>query len=71
MTVQSAFEASPRVCKTELRRPHCPRCGGMLLFAEESRFNTHGRIDHDWSCDGCGHKFITSVRLWRRSSKAA
>jgi DNA-directed RNA polymerase subunit RPC12/RpoP len=49
-----------------LRRPKCPRCSGNLLVAEESRFNARGHVDHDWSCDDCGHQFVTSVRLWRR-----
>jgi hypothetical protein len=34
-----------------------------LLFAEESRFNLRGRIDHAWSCDACGTAFVTSIRL--------
>jgi hypothetical protein len=58
-----------------LSRPKCPRCGRVLLIAEESRFDTSaadamgsnamGRIDHDWSCD-CGNKFATSIRLYPR-----
>jgi transposase-like protein len=44
-------------------RPKCPRCGSVLLIAEESRFNVRGRIDHTWSCDDCGNDFVTSIRL--------
>jgi hypothetical protein len=47
-------------------RPNCPRCGSMLLMAEESRFNIRGRIDHAWSCDDCGNAFVTSIRLLSR-----
>lgn len=68
MIVQSACLAfSPRVpLSTEsLSRPNCPQCGSMLLVAEESRFSARGRIDHDWSCDTCGHEFATSIRLFR------
>jgi hypothetical protein len=71
MIVQSACQASIHVLATEnLSRPNCPRCGSILLIAEESRFNAQGsieqgRIDHDWSCDDCAHKFVTSVRLRR------
>ncbi len=50
----------------KLRRPKCPRCGSVLLVAEQSRFDAKGRIDHDWSCDECGNAFATSIRLWRR-----
>jgi hypothetical protein len=65
MIVQSAYQAlTARVRATEnLSRPKCPRCGSMMLIAEESRFNAHGRIDHDWSCDDCGNVFGTSIRL--------
>lgn len=66
MIVQSAC-ASTRVLATEdLSRPNCPDCGSVLLIAEESRFDLHGRIDHAWSCDGCGSAFVTSIRLRRR-----
>ena len=69
MIIQSACQASSRRLATEnLGRPNCPRCDSVLLMAEESRFNASGcvelgRIDHDWSCDDCGHKFVSSVRL--------
>jgi predicted RNA-binding Zn-ribbon protein involved in translation (DUF1610 family) len=65
MIEQSACQsASTRVLATEdLSRPKCPDCGSMLLFAEESRFNLQGRIDHAWSCDACGSAFVTSIRL--------
>lgn len=72
MIVQSACQAwsprqSARILATEnLSRPKCPRCGMVLLVAEESRFNAKGRIDHDWSCDNCGNEFGTSIRLWPR-----
>jgi hypothetical protein len=49
-----------------LGRPNCPRCGSILLMAEESRFNIRGRIDHAWSCDDCGNAFVTSIRLLSR-----
>lgn len=68
MTVPSAHQATaPRPAGTEhLRRPNCPRCGSLLLVAEESRFDLKGRIVHIWSCDACGHAFTTAIRLWRR-----
>ena len=56
--------ASRRVVATEdLSRPKCPDRGSVLLIAEASRFNLRGRIDHAWSCDGCGSAFVTSIRL--------
>jgi RNase P subunit RPR2 len=56
------------VCETlrltrDFGRPKCPRCGSVLLVAEESEFNLKGRIRHAWSCDDCGHEFVTSITL--------
>lgn len=45
-------------------RPKCPRCGSMLLVAEESEFNLAGCIRHAWACDDCNHEFVTSIRVW-------
>jgi RNase P subunit RPR2 len=68
MTVQPAYlDFSTRSRLTEsFGRPKCPRCGSILLMAEESRFNVRGRIDHAWSCDECGNEFVTSIRLLPR-----
>jgi predicted RNA-binding Zn-ribbon protein involved in translation (DUF1610 family) len=68
MNLQSAYTSpSTRVLATEnLSRPNCPDCGRVLLIAEDSRFSVRGRIDHAWSCDGCGTEFVTSIRLLRR-----
>jgi len=64
MIIESACQASVFATQN-LRRPKCPRCGNMLLVAEESCFDLKGRIHNVWSCDECSHEFETSVRLWR------
>ena len=73
MIVQSACQGPPPcvLAKESLGRPNCPRCGSVLLIAEESRFDANafdavGRIDHHWSCDDCGNAFVTSIRLCPR-----
>ncbi len=73
MGVQSVCQVPvPRLlAKENLSRPNCPRCGSVLLVAEESRFDANasdamGRIDHRWSCDDCGNTFVTSIRLCPR-----
>ena len=68
MTIQTACRTTPT---EDLSRPKCPRCGCVLLFAEESEFNLKGRIRHAWSCDDCGHEFVTSIRLYRVEAAAA
>jgi ribosomal protein S27AE len=65
MTIRTALyagESSDHV----FARPTCPRCGDVLLVAEESEFDLLGRIRHSWSCDSCGHEFRTSITLRRR-----
>lgn len=44
-------------------RPHCPRCGEMQVAPDQSEFVCEGVIHHTWSCDGCGHDFVTTVDL--------
>ena len=67
----------PAACDTGLPtrallgRPNCPRCGSVLLIAETSAFNLAGRIRHSWSCDDCGHAFVTSITLWPRRPRGA
>ena len=63
MNVQTACQARS---SEDLSRPKCPRCGSILLVAEQSAFNLKGRIRHTWSCDDCGCEFVTSIRLWPR-----
>jgi hypothetical protein len=65
MTVQFACDA-PKPATYDFSRPKCPRCGSVLLIAEESAFNLRGRIRHAWSCDECAHEFVTSITVWPR-----
>ena len=69
MTIQSACCAGDTALRTateDFGRPNCPHCGSVLLVAEQSEFNLKGRIRHAWSCDDCGHEFVTSIRLRRQ-----
>jgi ribosomal protein S27AE len=49
-------------------RPNCPRCGAVLLVAEQSAFSPTGSIQHAWSCDDCGTEFVTSINIRRRQT---
>ena len=69
MTIQSACCAEDTALRTateDFGRPNCPHCGSVLLVAEQSEFNLKGRIRHAWSCDDCGHEFVTLIRLRRQ-----
>ena len=65
MNIQTAFQAPST---RDLSRPKCPRCGSILLVAEQSAFTLKGRIRHSWSCDDCGNEFVTSIRVLPRQS---
>ncbi len=65
MSTQFACHAREAVLQ-DLGRPNCPRCGSVLLIAEESEFNDKGQIRHAWACDDCAHEFVTSIALWPR-----
>ena len=65
MSIQFACNAQLAATQ-KFGRPKCPRCGSILLIAEESEFNVKGRIRHAWSCDDCAHEFVTSITLWPR-----
>ena len=65
MSIQFACNAEVAATRN-FGRPKCPRCGSVLLIAEESEFNLRGRIRHTWSCDECAHEFVTSITLWPR-----
>jgi RNase P subunit RPR2 len=62
MSIQFACNTSKTVTQN-FGRPNCPRCGSVLLIAEESEFDLKGRIRHAWSCDDCAHEFVTSITL--------
>lgn len=73
MTIQTACQTASQpvsqpLSTTDLRRPNCPRCGSMLLVAEQSVFNPNGHIRHTWSCHDCGNEFVTSVRVFPRQA---
>lgn len=65
MTTQLACHVRETVLH-DLGRPSCPRCGSILLIAEESEFNLKGQIRHAWACDACAHEFVTSIALRSR-----
>ena len=60
MITQTAYRAP---AKPGLARPECPRCGSIVLMAERAAFNPDGRIRHTWSCDDCGHEFVTLIGM--------
>jgi ribosomal protein S27AE len=60
MNIQTAYWTSSA---TELGRPQCPRCGSVILMAERSAFTPDSGIRHTWSCDDCGHEFVTWIRM--------
>jgi ribosomal protein S27AE len=60
MNIQTVSRASST---GELNRPHCPRCGLIVFMAERAALSPDGDIRHTWSCDDCGHEFVTTIRM--------
>jgi transcription elongation factor Elf1 len=59
-------EASTDVARVDARRlafPTCPRCNDEFIAATASEHVSEKQVRHLWSCDSCGHAFVTSVRL--------
>ena len=61
MRIQTAYR---RLSKADLARPQCPRCGSVVLMAELAALDPDGRVRHTWSCDDCGHEFVTSTGVY-------
>jgi transposase-like protein len=63
-TVKVAVQETVKLAvMRDFGRPKCPRCGSMMMIAEESEFNVRGCIRHAWACDDCAHEFTTSIAL--------
>jgi predicted RNA-binding Zn-ribbon protein involved in translation (DUF1610 family) len=63
MTLQAAPVASAG--KRYFAMPPCPQCGDTLLAPKISEHVSTREVRHRWSCDACGHEFVTSVDLFR------
>jgi len=48
----------------------CPQCSGWLLAPDWSEHINERRVRHNWSCDGCGYGFETTV-FFRTPEQAA
>jgi hypothetical protein len=44
-------------------RPSCSICSDTMIAPEASVFNTNGQVSYLWSCDACGHSFVTEITL--------
>jgi ribosomal protein L37AE/L43A len=43
--------------------PVCPKCRDMQFAPAASEFVSKSQVRHFWSCEACGHEFVTSVKL--------
>ena len=46
-----------------LEWPVCPSCGDRLMAAQAAALVAGHHIRNCWSCDRCGHDFVTAVQL--------
>lgn len=52
----------------QLVRPRCPQCTEQQFASDASVHVNDNDIRHWWSCESCGHQFMTTVTLWRKAS---
>jgi hypothetical protein len=50
-----ASNPNPRGCDL----PACPVCGDSMVAAEASAYLSNNFISYLWTCDSCGHGFVT------------
>ena len=55
----------PSAGKRYFAMPPCPQCGDTVFAPEISEHVSAHEVRHRWSCEACGHGFITSVDLFR------
>jgi ribosomal protein S27AE len=55
----------PPAGKRYFAMPSCPRCGDTVFAPEISEHVSAHEVRHRWSCESCGHGFVTSVDLFR------
>lgn len=42
--------------------PQCAICGEQVVAAESSALGPNGEVKYLWSCEACGHGFVTSFK---------
>ena len=47
-------------------RPSCPHCNDVLFAATVSVHVHDTEVRHWWSCETCGHQFMTTASMVRR-----
>ena len=57
LSTRYAFDAG------QIVRPACPQCAEQQFASTVSVHVTEVDIRHWWSCENCGHEFITMVRM--------
>jgi hypothetical protein len=44
--------------------PLCSLCSNSMVAPEASALRPDGEISYLWSCDSCGHGFVTHAVIW-------
>jgi hypothetical protein len=62
---QAETEPSGRRWPRMRNMPRCSICTDFMVAPEASVLKTDGEVSYLWSCDRCGHGFVTEARLPR------
>ena len=63
MARQAETEPSGRRWPRMRNMPRCSICTDFMVAPEASVLKTDGEVSYLWSCDRCGHGFVTEARL--------
>jgi hypothetical protein len=44
--------------------PMCSLCSNSMVAPEASALEADGDVSYLWSCDSCGHGFVTQAAIW-------
>jgi hypothetical protein len=49
--------------------PRCPICSDVMVAPEASALQSGGEVGYLWSCDTCGHGFVTQALILRDNGR--
>lgn len=50
--------------------PRCSICSDLMVAPEASALQGGGKVSYLWSCDTCGHGFVTQASILRNTTVA-
>src|SRR4029077_7937634 len=61
---QTAFRSRASLWPRVRNMPLCSLCSNSMVAPEASALQADGDVSYLWSCDSCGHGFVTQAAIW-------